>query len=69
MNKLSALAESDLRSIHGGTGATGDDSLARDIGQYVGGFYGALFGHPILSNLPYVGSLYANLCAFRAATE
>ncbi len=69
MNNSYALAERDLVSVQGGTGSNGDDNIARDIGQYVGGFYGALFGHPILSNLPYFGSMFANLCAFRAATE
>lgn len=69
MNTLHALAESELGSVHGGTGSSGDDSLARDIGQYVGGFYGSFVAHPFLSNLPLVGSFFSNWYGFRAMTQ
>lgn len=67
MNTVTTLTGNDLVSVCGGT--AGDDSLARDLGQYVGGFYGALVEHPILTNLPIFGGLFANLYAFRAMTQ
>jgi hypothetical protein len=67
MNRLITLGESDLNSIHGGT--VEGDSLARDVGQYIGGFYGSFVAHPILTNLPLVGAFVSNWCGFWAATQ
>ena len=64
MNSMILLENSDLIAIEGGA-----DSLARDLGQYVGGFYGALIQHPILTHLPYVGSFISNGYALYAAMQ
>ncbi len=61
MNTLTTLEESDLTSIRGGTStANNRDNLATDVGQFVGGFYGSFFAHPILTNLPIFGPLFSN---------
>jgi hypothetical protein len=70
MNTLIALEDGDMASIKGGTSTAGQsDNLARDIGQFVGGFYGSIVAHPILTNLPFVGPLFSNGYGFLAATN
>lgn len=70
MNTLIVLEERDLALIQGGTATAGEnDNLARDIGQFVGGFYGSLLAHPILTNLPFVGPFFSNGYGFLAATN
>ena len=70
MNTLIALEARDLARIQGGTStAGGSDSLARDIGQFVGGFYGSFVVHPILTNLPFVAPLFSNGYGLLAAAN
>jgi hypothetical protein len=67
-NNMTSLSRSELVSACGGT-ASEADSFARDLGQYIGGFYGAYVEHPVLSNLPYFGALFANYCGAVAASK
>ena len=66
MKKLTQLTESELVSARGG--GPEDDSLARDLGQYLGGFFGAYAHHQVLSGLPFFG-VYAAVCGIEAAAK
>lgn len=67
MNKLYALTESDLGSVFGG--GSGDDSLARDLGQYVGGVARAYVEHPFLCMLPFYGQVFSVSYGIRAMRQ
>jgi hypothetical protein len=67
MKQMSSLTEAEEVLVSGG--GVGDDSLARDFGQYVGGFYSYLFQHPFLSNLPIFGQFLPNVAGIGAATR
>ena len=64
MKKLTQLNDSELISARGG--GPEDDSFARDLGQYTGGFFGAYAHNQFLSSLPLFG-VYAAWCGIEAA--
>lgn len=68
MNKMIHLTGSELASALGGT-AGENDNLARDIGQYLGGYVGAYVHHPFLCSLPIFGGFYANWSGFKSAAN
>lgn len=67
MNNLNTLTENHLASVLGG--GAGDDSLARDLGQYVGGVARAFAEHPFLSFLPVYGQYLSVSYGLRAMSE
>lgn len=67
MNNLHALSENHLASVLGG--GAGDDSLARDLGQYMGGVARAFAEHPFLSVLPVYGQFLSISYGIRAMSE
>jgi hypothetical protein len=67
MNKPNAMTDNDLIAVLGG--GSGDDSLARDLGQYIGGVARGYAEHPFLSLVPVFGATLVTWYGVRAMMQ